>query len=188
MPHSKRKSIRTIAWCLAVFAAVALIVTFPAGWGAWCATRIVRGLLADSGMTCEKVDWISPFSFEAHGFAMPGKPGEIRLNRVIANYSPGSLIRENRVKSLDAVGFSMDLADMLKPQTVEAQQKDDHYIVFTVTRQEPLPEIDYLRCRQIVRDHGDATHRRACGISLTTHDSPLTTITITLPTSHHGQV
>lgn len=115
MPHSKRKSIRTIAWCLAVFAAVALIVTFPAGWGAWCATRIVRGLLADSGMTCEKVDWISPFSFEAHGFAMPGKPGEIRLNRVIANYSPGSLIREKRVKSLDAVGFSMDLADMLKP-------------------------------------------------------------------------
>jgi hypothetical protein len=80
------------------------------------------------------------------------------------------------------------LADMLNPQTVEAQQKDDHYIVFTVTRQEPLSEIDYLRCRQIVRDHGDATHRRACGISLTTHDSPLTTITITLPTYHHGQV
>ena len=31
------------------------------------------------------------------------------------------------------------LADILKPQTVEAQQKDDHYIVFTITRQEPCP-------------------------------------------------
>ena len=80
------------------------------------------------------------------------------------------------------------LADMLKPQTVEARQKDDHYIVFTVTRQEPLSEIDYLRCRQIVRDHGDATHRRACGISLHTPHSTLHEITITLPTYHHGQV
>jgi hypothetical protein len=78
------------------------------------------------------------------------------------------------------------LADILKPQSVEAQQKDDHYIVFIITRQEPLSEIDYLRCRQIVRDHGDATHRRACGI--TTHQSSLTKITITLPTYQHGQV
>ena len=80
------------------------------------------------------------------------------------------------------------LADILKPQSVEAQQKDDQYIVFTITRQEPLSDIDYLRCRQILRDHGDATHRRACGITLTTHDSPLITITLTLPTYHHGQV
>ena len=80
------------------------------------------------------------------------------------------------------------LADILKPQTVEAQQKDDHYIVFTITRQEPLSEIDYLRCRQIVRDHGDATHRRACGITLNSHLSSLNSITLTLPTYHNGQV
>jgi len=74
------------------------------------------------------------------------------------------------------------LADILKPQSVEVQQKDDHYIVFTITRQEPLSEIDYLRCRQIVRDHGDATHRRACGLSVKEK------ITLTLPTYHNGQV
>jgi signal transduction histidine kinase len=80
------------------------------------------------------------------------------------------------------------LADILKPQTVEAQQKDEQYIVFTITRQEPLSEIDFMRCRQIVRDHGDATHRRACGISLHTPHSTLQEITITLPTYHNGQV
>ena len=80
------------------------------------------------------------------------------------------------------------LADILKPQTVEAQQKDDRYIVFTITRQEPLSEIDYLRCRQIVRDHGDATHRRACGITLNSNLSSLNSITLTLPTYHNGQV
>lgn len=80
------------------------------------------------------------------------------------------------------------LADILKPQSVEVQQKDDHYIVFTITRQEPLSEIDYLRCRQIVRDHGDATHRRASGITLKSKLSSLNSITLTLPTYHNGQV
>ena len=80
------------------------------------------------------------------------------------------------------------LADILKPKSVEAQQKDDQYIVFTITRQEPLSEIDYLRCRQIVRDHGDATHRRACGITLNSNLSSPNSITLTLPTYHNGQV
>ena len=97
------------------------------------------------------------------------------------------------------------LADILKPETVEAQQKDDQYIVFTMTRKEPLSEIDFLRCRQIMRDHGEATHRRACGITLNSNLSSLNSqlstlnfqhnytntsniITLTLPTYHNGQV
>ena len=75
------------------------------------------------------------------------------------------------------------LADILKPQHVEAHVKDDRYVVFTVTRSEQLSDIDYLRCRQIIRDHGDATHRRACGIMVTPQE-----ITITLPTYNNGQV
>ncbi len=75
------------------------------------------------------------------------------------------------------------LADILRPQHVEAHVKDDRYVVFTVTRNEPLSDIDYLRCRQIIRDHGDATHRRACGITVTPQE-----ITITLPTYNNGQV
>lgn len=75
------------------------------------------------------------------------------------------------------------LVDILKPQHVEAHVKDDRYVVFTVTRSEPLSDIDYLHCRQIIRDHGDATHRRACGITVTPQE-----ITITLPTYNNGQV
>ena len=75
------------------------------------------------------------------------------------------------------------LDDILRPQHVEAHVKDDRYVVFTVTRNEPLSDIDYLRCRQIIRDHGDATHRRACGITVTPQE-----ITITLPTYNNGQV
>ena len=68
------------------------------------------------------------------------------------------------------------LFDILKPADVTAQPKDDRYVVCTVHRQQPLSDIDYLLCRQILRDHGDATHRRGCGITI--EDK---TIYITLP-------
>ena len=41
-------------------------------------------------------------------------------------------------------------------------------------------EIDYLLCQQIVRDHGEATNRRACSIREEQHDN-ITTIIIILP-------
>ena len=75
------------------------------------------------------------------------------------------------------------LADILRPQHVEVARRDERYVVFTVTCEKPLSDIDYLRCRQIVRDHGDATHRRGCGITVTPQE-----ITITLPTYNNGQV
>ena len=68
------------------------------------------------------------------------------------------------------------LFDILKAADVTAQPKDDRYVVCTVHRQQPLSDIDYLLCRQILRDHGDATHRRGCGITI--EDK---TIYITLP-------
>ena len=56
------------------------------------------------------------------------------------------------------------LFDILKPQEVKAEAKDSQYVEFRVRRTAPLSEFDYLLCRQIVRDHGDATLRRGCGI------------------------
>ena len=43
-----------------------------------------------------------------------------------------------------------------------------------------ISHIPYLLCRQIVRDHGEATNRRGCSISAETADG-LTTVTIVLP-------
>ena len=54
----------------------------------------------------------------------------------------------------------------------------DKYVEVSVAAQ--LSEIDYLLCRQIVRDHGEATNRRACSIR-TEHQEDKTIIIILLP-------
>ena len=68
------------------------------------------------------------------------------------------------------------LTDILKPQQVDVQRKDDHYLVYTMQCPKAPSDIYYLCCRQILRDIGEATHRRGCGI---TADG--TCITVTLP-------
>ena len=42
--------------------------------------------------------------------------------------------------------------------------------------------IPFLLCRQIVRDHGEATNRRACGIRAEIIDG-ITTVIVTLPSA-----
>ena len=75
-------------------------------------------------------------------------------------------------------------------------QKDDQYVEVRVTMPalrlteqqaadlfSPSREhIPYLLCRQIVRDHGEATNRRACGIRAEI-DNGVTQILITLPSA-----
>jgi hypothetical protein len=63
---------------------------------------------------------------------------------------------------------------ILKPQEVKAEVKDSQYVVFRVRRSAPLSDIDYLLCRQIVRDHGDATLRRGCGIRMEDGEAVIT--------------
>jgi hypothetical protein len=48
---------------------------------------------------------------------------------------------------------------------VTAEVKNQQYVQFVIESQ-TLPEIDYYLCRQIVRDHGEATNRRGCGITM----------------------
>ena len=64
---------------------------------------------------------------------------------------------------------------------VHAESKDNQYVVFTV-QGAPKSTFDYLLCRQIVRDHGEATHRRGCGITVADKIT-----TIILP-QYNGQV
>ena len=74
------------------------------------------------------------------------------------------------------------LFDILKPEDVQTEVKDRQYVVFNIRRGEALSDIDYLLCRQIVRDHGEATHRRGCGISVENQQ-----VKLILP-RYHGQV
>jgi hypothetical protein len=85
------------------------------------------------------------------------------------------------------------LFELLKGE-VSVEVKDKQYLLFTIRRSDLklTPEqvnelftqqtenISYLLCRQIVRDHGEATNRRGCGIWAEMADS-ITMIKITLP-------
>ena len=57
------------------------------------------------------------------------------------------------------------LFEMLKPQQVEAKVKDERYVQYEMEAKQQTP-IDSLLCRQIVRDHGEATNRRGCSITV----------------------
>ena len=84
------------------------------------------------------------------------------------------------------------LFDILKRMSGQKQldmtytNRDDKYVEITVTTPHFSPfashlsRIDSLLCRQIVRDHGEATNRRGCSIRAEQHDDT-TTIIIILP-------
>ena len=57
---------------------------------------------------------------------------------------------------------------------VRAELKDDKYIAYIIISNSPLSVLNSLLTRQIVRDHGEATNRRGCGI--TTEDNQITVI------------
>ena len=57
---------------------------------------------------------------------------------------------------------------------VTAEPKDERYTVFHIRLQNQITTIQSLLCRQIVRDHGEATNRRACGITINGRDVELT--------------
>ena len=57
---------------------------------------------------------------------------------------------------------------------ITSEVKDDNYVVFHIPLTSHLSPLTSYLCRQIVRDHGEATNRRACGI--TTEENQLTVI------------
>lgn len=73
------------------------------------------------------------------------------------------------------------LFEIIKPSEVQAVVKDDQYVNYTL-KAVFKSDIDRLLCRQIVRDHGEATHRRGCGITVEENE-----ITITLP-RYNGKI
>jgi signal transduction histidine kinase len=74
------------------------------------------------------------------------------------------------------------LFELLKTKEVTAEVKDDKYVDFHATLNAPLSTLNFMMARQIVRDHGEATARRGCGIVI---DNNL--VNITLP-RHNGKL
>ena len=76
------------------------------------------------------------------------------------------------------------LFELLKAKEVTAVVKDDKYVVFTISYVASIDAIIWQLCRQIVRDHGEATARRGCGIVI---DQENNLVNITLP-RHNGKL
>ena len=74
------------------------------------------------------------------------------------------------------------LFELLKAKEVTAEVKDDKYVDFHATVNCQLSTVNFMMARQIVRDHGEATARRGCGIVI---DNNL--VNITLP-RHNGKL
>jgi hypothetical protein len=73
------------------------------------------------------------------------------------------------------------LFEIIKPQEMLAEAKDEQYVSYTL-KATFKSDIDSLLCRQILRDHGEATHRRGCGITIEDNK-----ITIILP-RYNGKI
>ena len=63
---------------------------------------------------------------------------------------------------------------------ISCRSVDEKYVEITVPLTTPLAPIDHLLCRQILRDHGEAAHRRACSVREEQHDN-VTNMIIILP-------
>jgi len=75
----------------------------------------------------------------------------------------------------------------LLPGTVESTLTDDGaYVCYTIALSREPSRFDWLLCRQIARDHGEATHRRRCGISreMSADGQPLARILLPAARSH----
>ncbi len=73
------------------------------------------------------------------------------------------------------------LFEIIKPSEMQTELKDEQYVSY-ILKATFKSDIDRLLCRQIVRDHGEATHRRGCGIIVEENE-----ITITLP-RYNGKI
>ncbi|MCR4583985.1 MAG: DUF5112 domain-containing protein [Prevotella sp.] len=75
----------------------------------------------------------------------------------------------------------------LLPGTVDSTlTADGAYVSYTIALSREPSRFDWLLCRQIARDHGEATHRRRCGISRdsTPDGQPLARILLPAATGH----
>ena len=130
-----------------------------------------------------------------------------QVERVKLHLEPVTLYGETVLGDSNLLHYLFEMLTRQGEQ-VSVSVKDDKYLVYTVTTNLHLTDheaqelfspaddhITYLLCRQIVRDHSEATNRRGCGIRAEivqgTSDSnpqqPTTIIIITLPRWNHSK-
>ena len=82
--------------------------------------------------------------------------------RPVTLYGQQVLGDENLLRYL----FELILEVRSEGQEVRSEVKDEKYVVYNISLTSHLSPLTSLLCRQIVRDHGEATGRRGCGIRM----------------------
>jgi hypothetical protein len=114
-----------------------------------------------------------------------------QVERIPLHVRPVELYGRQVLGDENLLRYLFELLETSSEMTSEV--KDDNYVVFHIpltSNRSPIPwggvggglPLAFYLSRQIVRDHGEATNRRACGITISEHQ-----IDITLP-RYHGSV
>ena len=114
-----------------------------------------------------------------------------QVERIPLHVRPVELYGRQVLGDENLLRYLFELLETSSEMTSEV--KDDNYVVFHIpltSHPSPIPwggvggglPLAFYLSRQIVRDHGEATNRRACGITISEHQ-----IDITLP-RYHGSV
>ena len=101
-----------------------------------------------------------------------------QVEQVRLHVSPMDLYGHQVIGDVNMLHY---LFEIIKPAEVVAEVKNEQYVAY-ILKAVFKSDIDRLLCRQIVRDHGEATHRRGCGIIVEENK-----ITIILP-RYNGKV
>ena len=99
---------------------LAVLALFPYTWGPAVAGRIARHYLdlEEKGSSSCTVDRLSLFRLKAHGIRLGAVPGEPRIARVDARYTPWGLLRGEGLR-LAVEGAEMDFRDLVPPEALE---------------------------------------------------------------------
>ena len=112
----KRPRRRTVVWTILVL----LLALFPYTWGPAVAGAVARHYLdlGEKGSSSCTVDRLSLFRLKAHGIRLGAVPGEPRVARVDARYTPWGLLRGEGLR-LAVEGAEMDFRDLVPPEALE---------------------------------------------------------------------
>ncbi|MBR1688452.1 MAG: DUF5112 domain-containing protein [Prevotella sp.] len=117
-----------------------------------------------------------------------------QTERVALRLAPVTLCNHTVLGDANLLHYLFELLTK-QPDQISVEVRDEQYLVYSV----PMPQlqlsaeqasqlftphtdhIPFLLCRQIVRDHGEATNRHGCGIEAEVNDTHQTIIKITLP-------
>ena len=123
-----------------------------------------------------------------------------QLDKVKIHLQPLTLYGQTVLGDENLLGYMFELLNR-NPADISATVKDTHYVTYDVRMPQlhltseqahelfmpAVNHINYLLCRQIVRDHSEATNRRGCGILAQVDEQQQTVIQITLPRWNHSK-